>query len=169
MRNTAGIFKYEISAYAINMTNWSTEVWWRIYASIDLVIIGSYDGFVACSAPSHYLNRCWLIENWTPWNKLLWNLNQNVIISSQEIAFANVVCIISTILFLSQYVLAYHQLHLYVAMWVFMQAYKRLVSIIWPYAISLFGGMVEVDISNYRHTSNVRRTLIGNKLLITQM
>ena len=30
-----------------------------------------------CSAPSHYLNICWLIANWTHRNKLLWNLNQN--------------------------------------------------------------------------------------------
>ena len=28
---------------------------------------------VAYSAPSHYLNQCWIIVNWTLRNKLLWN------------------------------------------------------------------------------------------------
>ena len=32
---------------------------------------------VAYSAPSHYLNQCWVIANWTPRNKLQWNTNQN--------------------------------------------------------------------------------------------
>ena len=39
------------------------------------------------SAPSCYLNRCWLIVNWTPGNKFQWNLNRNSIIWSQENAF----------------------------------------------------------------------------------
>ena len=30
-----------------------------------------------CSVPSHYLNQYWLIVNWTPRNKLQWNLNKN--------------------------------------------------------------------------------------------
>ena len=32
---------------------------------------------VAYSAPSHSLNQCWLIVNWTLRNKLRWNSNQN--------------------------------------------------------------------------------------------
>ena len=32
---------------------------------------------VAWSAPSHYLNQCWNIINWTPRNKLQWNLKGN--------------------------------------------------------------------------------------------
>ena len=28
-------------------------------------------------APSHYLNQCWVIVNWTIRNKLQWNFNQN--------------------------------------------------------------------------------------------
>ena len=47
---------------------------------------------VTCSAPSHYLNQCWLIVNWTPVNKFQWNLNRNSIIFVQENAFENVVC-----------------------------------------------------------------------------
>ena len=47
---------------------------------------------VACSAPSHYLNQCWHIVNWTHWNKFQWNLNHNSIIFIQENAFEIVVC-----------------------------------------------------------------------------
>ena len=32
---------------------------------------------VAYSAPSHYLNQCWVIVNWTLMNKLQQNFNQN--------------------------------------------------------------------------------------------
>ena len=52
------------------------EVEWRIYASVNLIIIGSDNGLLR-TAPSHILNQCWNIINWTPGNKLQWNLNQN--------------------------------------------------------------------------------------------
>ena len=39
---------------------------------------------VSCSAPSHYLNQCWLIVNWTPGSIIEWNLNRNSIIFIQE-------------------------------------------------------------------------------------
>ena len=45
-----------------------------------------------CTKPSHYLNQCWLIVNWTPGNKFQWNLNRNPIIFIKENAFENVVC-----------------------------------------------------------------------------
>ena len=41
--------------------------------------------------PSHYLNQCWKIVNWTLGKKLKWNLNQNLYIFMQENAFENVV------------------------------------------------------------------------------
>ena len=41
--------------------------------------------------PSHYLNQCWNIVNWTLRNKLQWNLNRNSYIFNQENAFENVV------------------------------------------------------------------------------
>ena len=47
---------------------------------------------IACSAPSHYLNQCWNIVNWTFRNKLQWNFNRNSSIFIKEIAFQNVVC-----------------------------------------------------------------------------
>ena len=41
-------------------------------------------------APSHFLNQCWGVVNWTLGNKLKWNLNQNSCITVQENAFENV-------------------------------------------------------------------------------
>ena len=32
---------------------------------------------VFCSAPSHYVNRCWLIVHWALKNQLQWNYNEN--------------------------------------------------------------------------------------------
>ena len=47
---------------------------------------------VDCSAPSHYLNQCSNIVNWTFRNKIQWNFNRNSYIFIQENAFENVVC-----------------------------------------------------------------------------
>ena len=44
---------------------------------------------VACSAPSHHLNQCWLIINWTPRNKVQWNLNWNSNIFIQGNGYEN--------------------------------------------------------------------------------
>ena len=46
---------------------------------------------VACSAPSHYLNKCWNVVNWTLKDKLHWNFNLNPLILIQENVFENVV------------------------------------------------------------------------------
>ena len=46
---------------------------------------------VAWSAPSHYLNQCWIIVNWTLSNIFQWNLNQNTTIFIEENAFENVI------------------------------------------------------------------------------
>ena len=53
---------------------------------------------VAWPAPSHYLNQCWVIVNWTFRNKLQWNLNGNSNILIQENAFESVVCETAAIL-----------------------------------------------------------------------
>ena len=46
-----------------------------------------------CSAPSHYLNQCWPIVNWTPRNKLQWQLHhRNTQLFVHENVFENVVC-----------------------------------------------------------------------------
>ena len=39
----------------------------------------------AYSAPSHYLNQCWVIVNWTRRNKIQWNSNQSKSLSFMEI------------------------------------------------------------------------------------
>ena len=44
------------------------------------------------SAPSHYLNQCWLIANWTHRNKLQWHLNQITKLLFHENASENIVC-----------------------------------------------------------------------------
>ena len=48
--------------------------------------------------PSHYLNQCWNIVNWTLRNKRHWNLNQNLYIFIQENGFENVVWKMAAIL-----------------------------------------------------------------------
>ena len=45
---------------------------------------------VAWSVPSHYLNQCWSIVNWTLRNKLQSNINQMSCIFIQKSAFDNV-------------------------------------------------------------------------------
>ena len=65
---------------------WLTHRGWRthICVSSDALI---QIMVVASSAPSHYLNQCWNIVNWTLGNRLKWNLNRNLYIFIQEIAF----------------------------------------------------------------------------------
>ena len=48
--------------------------------------------------PSHYLNQCGNIVNWTLRNKLQWNFNQNSYIFIQQNAFEKVICEIVAIL-----------------------------------------------------------------------
>ena len=52
---------------------------------------------VAWSAPSHYLNQCWIIVDWTLRNKVQGNLNRNSNNFIQENAFENVVCEMASI------------------------------------------------------------------------
>ena len=49
-------------------------------------------------APSHYLNQCWNIVNFSVRNKLQWNVNQNTYIFSQENIFENAICEMAAIL-----------------------------------------------------------------------
>ena len=52
---------------------------------------------VAWSAPSHYLNQCWNVVNWTLRIKFKWNFNRNAHIFIQANAFQKVVCKMSAI------------------------------------------------------------------------
>ena len=53
---------------------------------------------VAYLAPSHYLNQCWVIVNWTLRNKHQWNLNQNTNIFIHKNASEKIVCETAAIL-----------------------------------------------------------------------
>ena len=53
---------------------------------------------VAYSAPSHYLNQCWVIVNWALGKKLRWNFNQNTKLFIHENASENFVCKMTDIL-----------------------------------------------------------------------
>ena len=58
---------------------WSDHHWFRWW-------------LVAWSAPSHYLNQCWIVVKWTLRNKLHLIFNRNFNIFIQENAFESVVC-----------------------------------------------------------------------------
>ena len=53
---------------------------------------------VAWTAPSHFLNQCWNIVNWTLWNKFQWIFNRNSNIFIYENEFESVVCEMAAIL-----------------------------------------------------------------------
>ena len=51
--------------------------------------IFSFLQYTICLMPSHYLNQCWLIVNWTARNKFQWNFNQNTTVFIWENRFEN--------------------------------------------------------------------------------
>ena len=53
---------------------------------------------MAWTVPSHYLNQCWNIVNWTLRNKLQWKFNRNSNIFIHENAIESVVCEMASIL-----------------------------------------------------------------------
>ena len=53
---------------------------------------------VAYSAPSHYLNQCWVIVNWTPGNKVQWDVNQITKLFIHENSSKNIVCEMAAVL-----------------------------------------------------------------------
>ena len=52
---------------------------------------------MACSPPSHYLNQCWFIVNWTLRNKFKWNYNLDLNIVIQENSFWYIISKMSAI------------------------------------------------------------------------
>ena len=78
-------------------TCWSISLW-----PCDVIWHFSHHWFrswlVSCLIPSHYLNKCWLIVDWTLRNKLQWNMNQNTNIFLQGNAFKNVTCKLAAIM-----------------------------------------------------------------------
>ena len=64
-----------------NLTHWGRVT--HICVS-NWFIIGSDNGLSrgpVWLAPSHCLNQCWIIVNWTPGNKLQWNFNLNIFVN----------------------------------------------------------------------------------------
>ena len=54
--------------------------------SVNWISIGSGNGLSPIdSAPSHYLNQCSFIVNWTLWKKIQWNSNKNAKFSFKKI------------------------------------------------------------------------------------
>ena len=49
-------------------------------------------------SPSHYLNQCWNIVNWTLRNKPQWNFDQHSYIFIKKNAFENLICKMAAIL-----------------------------------------------------------------------
>ena len=66
-----------------------------------------WPGSIAWTAPSHYLNQCWNIIDWTLRNTLQWNLSRNYNIFIQENVFESVVCEMAAILSRPQCVYIY--------------------------------------------------------------
>ena len=67
------------------MRQWTYQHWFRQW-------------LVAWPAPSHYLNQCLDIVNWTLRIKLQWNFNRNSNIFIHENAFESIVCEMAAIL-----------------------------------------------------------------------
>ena len=66
------------------MRQWTNHDWYR--------------WLVAWAAPSHYLNQCWHVVNWTIRNKLQWIFNYNTCIYIEENTLENVVWEMAAIL-----------------------------------------------------------------------
>ena len=74
--------KLQIKYLGSLLTHWGRNM--HIYIS-KLTIIGSDN----CLLPSHFLNQCWNIVNWTLKNKYQWHFSRNSNIFIKEIAFEN--------------------------------------------------------------------------------
>ena len=68
-------------------------------------LIGSDNGL---SPTRHDQNQCWVIVNWTLWNKLQWNFNQNTKLFINENASKNIVCEMADILSKGRWVKLIH-------------------------------------------------------------
>ena len=76
--------------------------WWTRRDKIKQLSLLSIRLIFVIAVPSHYLNQCWLIVNWTPENSFHWNINQSKTNSIQENVLEDVVWKTAVILFLPQ-------------------------------------------------------------------
>ena len=90
-----------LSRLRVAEINWGIFIMnWLVFRSSGFILITHWGRVthmfvgnltIAWSAPSHYLNQCWNIVNWTIRNKFQLNCYRNWKIFSQENAFENVV------------------------------------------------------------------------------
>ena len=124
-----------------------------------------WEWLVALSAPSHYLNQCWLIINCTLRNKLHWNFNQNTKFSIHENASKYIVCKVAAILSGGDGFMVIHAVK-----W----AGQAVVvscshvgdgpSLAYLKHISLRSISLRIS-DTHRHISNISHTLVGNKIV----
>ena len=79
----------------------------RCIFGVNLVILAQIHSKLShgqAKIPSHYLNQCWNIVNWTLGNKVQWNFKQNSNIFIQENALEDVICEMASILSRPQWV-----------------------------------------------------------------
>ena len=70
----------------LGFSQFYSSSYWRVPLHTVMVTYASYRArLVAWPAPSHYLNQCWNIVNWTLSDKLQWNLKRNSNIFIQEV------------------------------------------------------------------------------------
>ena len=81
--------KYKLYIYQNAFQNVCLTHWGRVTHICvgNLTIIGWDMWLVAWMAPSHYLNQCWNIVNWTPRSKHQWNFNRNSKFSFKKMYF----------------------------------------------------------------------------------
>ena len=83
-------FYHDLNKYIMHWYNFYVIVM-RYPIEYIVVFFNSLRPSDAWSAPSHYLNQCWNIVNWTLGNKIQRNLNRNWYIFFHENAFENIV------------------------------------------------------------------------------
>ena len=120
-------------------------------------IIGSDNGLAPGTAPSHYLNQCSNIVNWTLRNKLQWNLNQNSCVFIHENAFENVVWKMAAILSRPQCADTLLLTHNYVIKLFWDQAHCEHSGDIWkPWKLSNLSSVFPFEISQCDNSSILR-------------
>ena len=80
-------------------TWWPSDAIWihRFGSTLAQVMAWCHDPW-SYLAPSHYLNQCWFIVNWTLGTKLKWSFNKNTKLFFNENASENIVCEMAVIL-----------------------------------------------------------------------
>ena len=98
-----GIFKVNSNEVKQDILNHSEKIclsWLFYFPLVPYICVGELPGSALIRVmvsrlfvPSHYLNQCWLIINWTIGNKIQWNCNwnSNTFIEDHS-RFENVVC-----------------------------------------------------------------------------